>query len=162
MNPYAEKLNQCKTYADVFELVKKLVKKYLGHRRSGLMLGLAKLPTYVGALYPMSSNIIIVNKTLLRGVEKLAKSRAEANAFLFNVLLHEYLHSLGYMDESQIGELVYEIAKEALGEDHLGTIMSIRGLWSFFPSVRFIKPNLSSNYVEIVKDFDRSSVTYIS
>ena len=53
-----------------FEKVKSIVKKEEGFSRAGLMLGLQELGTningFIGAYYPVASNIIIMNKTPIR------------------------------------------------------------------------------------------------
>ena len=37
---------------------------------------------------------------------------------------HEYLHSLGYLDEKTTRALTARICREILGEDHIATLMS--------------------------------------
>jgi len=60
-----EKLDGCATLAEVFELVKQSVKKFLNRHRRGLMLGLADLGMkrgyFVGAFHLVGSNIIVRN-----------------------------------------------------------------------------------------------------
>ena len=46
----AERLDLCEDFSGVFELVKKSAEQSLGQRRAGLMLYLAKLPKYIGAV----------------------------------------------------------------------------------------------------------------
>src|SRR2546422_4295463 len=60
------KLDQARTLADVFELVKRAVEAVLGRTRAGLMLALADLGNhpqgFLGAFYPVASNVIVMNK----------------------------------------------------------------------------------------------------
>jgi len=124
---FQERLDKCKSFGDIFELVKRTVKIILGHERSGLMLYLGNLPLYVQAFHQIGSNGIVMNKRLLNLMFKSSSSITEVNSFTFSILLHEYLHSLGYVDESQVRRLVYEISKEAFGTDHRATKMALNG-----------------------------------
>ena len=55
---------------DIFENVKDAVRKSEGRSRAGLMLGIQELGStlngFIGAYYPVASNIIVINKTPLR------------------------------------------------------------------------------------------------
>ena len=63
---------------ETFEEVKKAVQKNEKRSRAGLMLGLqeigASLDGFVGAYYPVASNIIIVNRTPLRRILETNKT----------------------------------------------------------------------------------------
>ena len=72
-----------------------------GRHRAGLTLYLAELPTNVGAFYPVGSNVIVMNKELLKVVDESPKSKRVKTSFVYSILLHEYLHSLGYLNESE-------------------------------------------------------------
>src|SRR5256886_17123648 len=71
----SERLDHSFDFSDVFVLVKRSVKSSLGSRRVGLMLGIADLPDYIGAFHQMVSNFIVMNRSLLDQVTKLAKDR---------------------------------------------------------------------------------------
>src|SRR5205807_5093981 len=105
----SERLDHSFDFSDVFVLVKRSVKSSLGRRRVGLMLGLADLPDYIGAFHQMGSNFIVMNRSLLDQVTKLAKDRRYLNAYVFYTLLHEYLHTLGYVDEGRSEEHTSEL-----------------------------------------------------
>src|SRR3989440_10421684 len=90
----SEGLDRSFNFSEVFQLVKKSVKSSLGKRRTGLMLGLADLPEYIGAFHQMGSNFIVMNRSLLDQVTHIAKDRQTLNAYVFYTLLHEYLHTL--------------------------------------------------------------------
>ena len=156
---FTEHLDRCRDYGDLFELVKRLVKRKLGRERAGLMLYLGNLPLHIGAFHGVGSNGIVINKRLLNLIS--FDSATEINSYIFTLLLHEYLHSLGYMDERHVRRLVYEICKEAFGEEHPATKFAIS-----LPRSKIIpsKPHLDEkdNELEIIKDFERSHVSYIS
>ena len=121
---------------DVFELVKEVVRLREGVARPGLVLGLQELGTswdgFIGAYYPISSNTIVINKTLLRHIFKVNAALLEPYAF--HVLLHEYIHSLGYFDEQATRRKTYEISKNLFGEDHIVTRLSV-DTKRYFPSI---------------------------
>jgi len=154
----SEELERCRDYGDLFEIVKKAVKRKLGRERAGLMLYLGNLPIHIGAFHGVGSNGIVINRRLLNAIS--FSSSIEINSYIFTLLLHEYLHSLGYMDERQVRRLVYEICKETFGEDHPATKFA----FSLPRSKIIIKfpPDEGDAELEIVKDFERSRVSYIS
>jgi len=159
---FAERLDTCKNYGDVFELVKKSVKLVLGRERSGLMLYLGNLPLQVGAFHQVGSNGIVVNKRLLNLVFRSSSSVTEMNSFVFSVLLHEYLHSLGYLDETEVRRLVYEVSREAFGTDHHATQMALNGPFPKIPPSELQPRDEENMELELIKDFERSNQPYIS
>lgn len=156
-----EALERCKDFGDVFEVVKRAVKENLGQGRVGLMLYLGDLPLRVGAFHQVGSNGIVMNRRILNLVVASAKSTTELNSFIFSILLHEYLHSLGYMDERQVRKLVYEISEKSLGADHPATEMAVSGPMAMFP-IQEIPNNEDLGGFELIRDFERSNQTYIS
>lgn len=164
---FYEKLDGCTTLAEVFELVKQSVKKFLNRHRSGLMLGLADLGMkrgyFVGAFHLVGSNIIVMNRVPLETALRTTERRV-FNAYCFHLLLHEYLHSLRYIDEEEVRELTQEVCRLALGNTHPATVMAERGIAFYFPKVTYFTRQFAlprDIQIELVKDFDSSSVGYI-
>jgi len=155
---FSKKLERCRDYGDLFEIVKRIVKKKLGKERAGLMLYLGNLPLHIGAFHGVGSNGIVINKRLLNAIS--FSSSIEINSYIFTLLLHEYLHSLGYMNERQVRRLVYTMCKETFGEDHPTTKFALS-----IPRSKLIpsKSHIDEEKVEleIVKDFERSHLSYI-
>ena len=62
-------LDGTQSLADIFEIVKRAVEQDLGYSRGGLMLGLADLGNhpqgFIGAFYPVATNVIVMNKVPL-------------------------------------------------------------------------------------------------
>jgi hypothetical protein len=153
---------------DTFEEVKEAVRKIEGRSRAGLMLGLqeigSSLDGFVGAYFPVASNIIIVNTTPLRRI--LETNKRLLKPYAFHVLLHEYIHSLGYLDEATTERKTYEISKQYFGKDHIVTEFST-DMRKFFPNLVYpvhgwIPPNTIST-IELVPGFDFStSDSYIT
>jgi hypothetical protein len=161
-------LESSENFGDIFEIVKRSVKKYLGKERAGLMLVLADLPMHLGAFHGVGTNSIVMNRTLLDRIIKSGNSRIEVNSFVYSILLHEYLHSLGVIEESEARILVRDISSATFGEDHPATRIARNGPWAMLP--RSLLPetrgevgvNQSNRDMELVKDFDRSHSNYIS
>jgi hypothetical protein len=160
-----EKLENSKSIPDIFEVVKEAVRKVTSSERAGLMLGLAEMGGnegfWIGAFYPVGTNMIVMNKTPLR---KIAETNPSLfNSYCFHILLHEYLHSLGVLDESITRRATYEISRAVFGEEHTVTEMA-RDIRRFLPYIThpessWVPP--SELNIELVDGFDRSSVTYI-
>ena len=157
-----ERLDKCKNFGDIFELVKRTVKMVLGHERSGLMLYLGNLPLHIGAFHQIGTNGIVMNKRLVNLMFKSSNSITEVNSFIFSILLHEYLHSLGYVDETQVRRLVHEISREAFGNDHPVTQIALSGPFLKIPPSEFQPRTDQDLELELIKDFERSNQSYIS
>jgi len=160
MEKFIEQLNQANNFNDIFRIVKKVVQIKLGEHRSGLSLILLELPSYIGAFHQIGSNFIVMNKTILNAMALLTKSKTEFNSYVFNILLHEYLHSLGHIQEEEVKFLVKEITEFAFGQDHIATKMAIYPLFKIYPELTYLGFK-KSRELEIVKDFDMDNATYI-
>jgi len=161
------KLDTCNSLAEIFELVKQSVKSVLNKHRAGLMLGLANLGmrrgAFVGAFHPLGSNIIVMNRAPF-DVALRTTDKSVFNAYCFHLLLHEYLHALGYVDEEQVRDLVHEVCNLTLGKDNPATIMAERGIAFYFPKVTYFSQKIPiprDIQIELIKDFDKSSTDYI-
>ncbi|MCG7844571.1 MAG: hypothetical protein MIO90_03980 [Methanomassiliicoccales archaeon] len=155
-------LNQAKGLPEIFEVVKEAVRVSTGMSRAGLMLGLADLGGdafhMVGGLYPSATNIILMNRAPMA---QLIKEEEKYRSYCFHILLHEYLHSLGMIDEGEVRKRTYQISKMVLGEGHMATHMAV-DLSRFLPQVIYGVPKETDEKMEIelVPGFDRSSFCY--
>jgi hypothetical protein len=114
-----------------------------------------------GGFFTTGSNAIVLNRVPL---QRIVETRPELyKPYIFHVLLHEYIHSLGYLDEEDVKQKVYNITKEALGDAHLATQIAAdaRGFIKdlAYPGISW-KPE--DEGLELVAGFDRSSASYIS
>jgi hypothetical protein len=161
---FAEELDEAESFGDIFELVKYAVWKTIEKGRAGLELGLMDLGMqengFVGGFYPVGSNIIVMNKTPLKSI--LQNDEVLFKPYVFHILLHEYLHSLGYLSEEDARKLTYLISRDMLGKSHVATQMSAdmsRILPKLmYPPINWKPPDME---MELVIDFDKSSITYI-
>jgi len=159
---FRERLDQSKNFGDLFELVKRAVKIVLGHERAGLMLYLGNLPLQVGAFHQIGSNGIVMNKRLLNLMLRSSNSVTEVNSFIFSILLHEYLHSLGYLDETEVRRLVHKISAAVFGTDHPTGKMILSGLFPKIPPSELQPQGDEDLELELIRDFERSNQSYIS
>ena len=158
----SERLDASHDFGDVFELVKKSAERSLGLRRAGLMLYLAKLPKHIGAYHTMGTNGIVMNRTILDMITHGAKSLREINSYVYSILLHEYLHALGYMEERDVRKLVYDVSLETFGPDHPATQIASRGPGAMFPEISLHDVPTDTPDIEVIPDLEKSSQRYIS
>lgn len=153
-------LDKCNDFSGIFDLVKSSVENTLRKRRGGLSLGLLNLPTHVGAFYQIGSNFIIMNKRLLNQITETGNKKT-INAYIFHVLLHEYLHSLGYLNERLVHTLTYLISKKTFGENHPATLIAKYGIGYVFQNIaRREDYDFELGRIEIVEDFENENLNY--
>ena len=158
---YRIKLSKVKDFNETFELVKSAVDAKFKMHRAGLSLVLQVLPTQLGAYHMLGSNMIIMNKRIL-DIIKLRKSLLEYNAYLFMVLCHEYFHSFGIIDEKQVRIMTYDLCQSLLGDDHPSALMARYEPWKVFPELQLYQTNKFENRFEIIKNFDKTTQSYIN
>jgi len=155
---YVERLDKSRDFRDIFVLVKKVVKDTISEARVGLMLVLADLPVQVGAFHEVGSNAIVVNRKLLNAVVKSSRSLREINSYIFSILLHEYLHTLGHLNENEVRELAAEITKRTLGQDHPATEFTLKG---FTENMQRFLDRGETDLPQIIPDLERTTQSYI-
>lgn len=162
---YPSDLKKSDSLADIFEIVKRSVQETMGAHRAGLMLGLADLGGgyggLVGAFFPVGTNIIVMNKTPLR---RIKETQADLyKPYAYHILLHEYLHTVGILDEPTTRRTAYFISRKLFGEDHLVT--DFASDWTKYMQ-NLVYPHHGWQpsqpfRLELVDDFDRGNVNYI-
>ncbi|MCI4363741.1 MAG: hypothetical protein L3K13_05490 [Thermoplasmata archaeon] len=157
----ADRLDRAGEYDQVFAVVRDAVWRHLRRERSGLGLGLAQLPPYLGGFWPVTGNLLVLNESLVESVRAHARSPRELNGFLFVLLAHEYIHALGYLDERSTRKLTAEVALAAFGPEHPATKLASGDLWRMLPFLRDA-PSDGSGRLRIVSGFDRgATASYI-
>ena len=150
------RLEKASSYGEIWEIVKDTVAFSLNQRRAGMMLFLDDLPLQLGAYHPIGTNNIILNRLLVRAVEASTSSRRVVNALVYNLLLHEYLHALGHISELKVRQLVYHVARECFGEEHLVTAIAKSSPWVLLKDIPLDNIGSSRRVMEIVKDFEKA------
>ncbi len=162
---YLDDYEVAETLPDLFEVVKDLVECELGRHRAGLMLGLVDLGIshegFVGGYFVVGGNAIVLNRQAV-GVIK-ARNPELVKPYQFYLLLHEFLHAVGILDEAECRGTAAALSARAFGEEHDATKIA-RDFGAIFrdiirPVYGFIPPEDTS--IEFVTGFDRSSVNYI-
>ena len=154
---YRSLLEDAKSYAEIWEIVKNSVEFSLHRRRDGMMLFLDDLPIQLGAYHPLGTNNIVLNRRLVQIVEASVESKRVVNALIYNLLLHEYLHALGKYSEMEVRSLVYEVAKDCFGEDYVVTVISKKSPWALLKGISLEAVNVPKRVMEIVKDFEKTN-----
>lgn len=158
---FVEKIASLKDFDETFELVKAVVLQKFKLHRAGLSLILQMMPSSLGAYHMLGSNAIVVNTYLLTILKKIVKSTEEYNSYLFMVLAHEYLHSLGIVDENTVRQMTFELCRWMLGNDHVATKMAKEGPSAIYPELRSMMQSQFSRDFQVVRNFDKTNQTYI-
>jgi len=162
---FSTRLEEADDLPDIFELVKAAVVDTLDRSRAGLMLGLADLGNhpngFFGGFFYVGTNIIVMNRVPLKRIKQTQPELYKP--YVFHVLLHEYLHTLNYLDEGGVRQMALRISRQLFGEEHLTTRIAA-DVKKFFPEL--VYPRLTWQpkdlNIKLVEGFDRSSVNYIS
>lgn len=153
---FRNRLENAKSYGEVWGIVKDSVYFSLRKRRGGMMLFLDDLPIQLGAYHPFGTNNIVLNRRLIQIVEATLKSKRVVNALIYNLLLHEYLHALGEFSEIEVRGLVYEIAKKCFGEDYIASAIAKKSPWALLKGIPLEAIDVPRRVMEIVKDFEKT------
>jgi len=158
---YRSRLDKAQGYSEVWDIVKDTVRDSLGEHRVGMMLFLDNLPLQLGAYHPLGTNNIVLNRTLVQIVEAATQSKRLVNAFVYSLLVHEYLHALGHVPEAEVRPLVYQISQDCFGEHHIVTRLAEKSPWALLKGVPLGRIEAPRRVIEIVKDFEKSNQEYI-
>lgn len=109
----------------------------------------------------LGSNAIVMNSYLLGAVKKIASSTEEYNSYMFMVLAHEYLHSLGVVDENTVRQMTYDLCRWMLGDDHTATKMAKEDPSTLYPELKFLMQSRFSREFQVIRNFDKTNQTYI-
>ncbi len=149
-------LDRTADYDRVFRVVRDAVHRELGLERPGLGLGLSNLPPSIGAYWQVTGNLIVLNEGLVQAMRANASSPLELNSFVYVILAHEYLHSLGYLDEGAVRKVTARVTRAAFGADHPATRMAEGDLWQLYPFLAYA-PGGNGQRIKVVRGFDLAS-----
>ncbi|GAH52249.1 unnamed protein product, partial [marine sediment metagenome] len=121
-----------KEMPEIFESVKKDVRKILGRHRAGLSLGLVEMGMFrggfIGGMHFHPGTEIVMNKSPLKIILD-SQPYEIVWAYTYHILLHEYIHSLGIIDEWQCRAITLNISEEIFKEaDHPAIILAKNGI----------------------------------
>ncbi|MFX1259387.1 MAG: hypothetical protein ACFFAN_16145 [Promethearchaeota archaeon] len=159
-----------KEIPEIFERIKKDVKRVYGRHRAGLSLGLIEMGMYkggfIGGIHFPPGHDIVINKTPLKIILKQQPYEI-VWAYTYHILLHEYIHSLGIWDERLCRAITLKISEQVFKEaDHPAIILAKKGIGTYFSNLNLIyapaefRPDGIS--IEYVNGFDKESYSYYS
>jgi hypothetical protein len=163
---YSKRVKRARSIGDIFAIVRDLVENALGTDQAGLLVGLSDLGCYqngyIGAYYTPAANTIVINTRPLQG---LLQSRPELyNAYLFHVMLHEYIHSLGCYDEQATRFLVEEMSRDFFGSEHEVTQFAAN-MQELLPDITYASSEFEPPEdvsIDFVLGIDRKNTNYIN
>ena len=162
MRDIEDEVTNAKNFNDLFRLVKDIVENTLGKKRSSMMLGLSYLDPRIGAFHVVGSNVMVINKLILDALERMNIPKEKINHYIFSILLHEYIHSLGVTDEMETRRLTTAIATRIFGPNHPITIMTKAPL-SQFPGIEkfILEVEVPKGFgIKYLSDFDDENARY--
>lgn len=156
-----------KEMPEIFEKVKKDVRRVLKRHRAGLDLYLVKKGMFkggfIGGWHYYPGHKIFMNISPLKIIIE-SQPYEIVWAYTYHILLHEYIHSLGEINEYQCRELTLKVTEEVFKEaDHPAIILAKNGIGAFFPFIEYgHTETLPEGIFEYVRGFDRESQDYFS
>jgi hypothetical protein len=154
----------------IFKKVKKDVMKVYGRHRAGLSLKLVKMGMhkggFIGGLHFSPGTDIYMNKTPLEIILDEQPYKI-AWAYTYHILLHEYIHSLGILNEQQCRIITLRISEKIFKEkDHPAIVLAKNGIGAYFPNLplKYAPSDLRPDDIpiEYIYDFDHESYDYYS
>ncbi|MHA1804193.1 MAG: hypothetical protein ACTSU4_06605 [Promethearchaeota archaeon] len=159
-----------KEIPEIFEKVKKNVKKTLNLHRAGVSLGIVEMGMsmhgFIGGMHFSPGTDIVMNKTPLK-ILLTTQPDEIVRAYVYHILLHEYLHSLGILDERMCRELTLKITEQVYPQnDYPARIIAKKGIAAFISNQHLIyaPPALKPDGISIerIDGFDSESYSYYS
>ena len=161
IDKYRSSIDRARGFSEVWEIVRDTVRDALGEHRVGMMLFLDDLPLQVGAYHRLGTNNIVLDRTLVQIVEAATQSKRLVNAFVYSLLVHEYLHALGHIPEGEVRPLVYQVSRDCFGEEHVVTRLAEKSPWALLKGIPLSRIEAPKRVIEIVKDFEKTNQSYI-
>lgn len=152
----------------IFEQVKRDVQKITGKKRAGLSLGLAEMGMnqggFIGGMHTSPGTDIVMNKTPLK-ILIMQQPYGIIWAYTYHILLHEYIHALGALNEFQCREITLRISEAIfIEDDHPAIILAKKGIGAYFPNLikdlKDLKPD--GKPFEYIYGFDSGSYEHYS
>jgi hypothetical protein len=125
-----------KDYSQLFDLIRRIVSNILKKSHSGILLGLEDLgfhpQGFVGGYHRVGTNEIYLNRNVLQFMRE-ETPKAHYKAYLFHLLLHEYIHSVGVIDEQETRDITKAISRAIFDTKHPVYKIAAWGLNALFP-----------------------------
>ena len=162
---HRKRLRTARSIADIFEIVQSIVREALGQEQAGLLVGVTDLGAqdngFIGAFYALGANTIIINNRPLMRIEEVSPELYFP--YLLHVMLHEYVHSVGFYDEEETRDIVRHLSRRFFGPDHTVTQLASH-IEDFLPELTYPSQEFQTPedmHIEFVTGIDRRNVDYI-
>ena len=123
-------------FSGLFNLVREIISYKLLKKRSHILLGLIELGFnrggFIGGLHLGGTNEIFLNKSALKVMKEESENQFY-KAYVFIFLLHEYIHSIGFMNELLTRNLTKKHVVDIFSENHPISKLAIEGIQKYFP-----------------------------
>lgn len=123
-------------FSGLFNLVREIISFKMNKKRSHILLGLIELGFnrggFIGGLHLGGTNEIFLNKSALKVMQQESKPEYY-KAYVCILLLHEYIHSVGVMNELRTRKYTRIIAQEVFGDEHPVAKLAVDGIQKYFP-----------------------------
>ncbi len=161
MGRIISKLEAKVDFDGIFSMVKETVKAGIGKERVGIGLAMTDLPNALGAFWEVGGNYIVMNDNIVRAIRIAVKTEKEFNSFIFVILMHEYIHTLGFVDEVETRKLTADICSKFFEEHHPVHVLANSDPWEVYPFLKQI-PRSGDPTIRFVSKFDSDTTSYIS
>ena len=154
----------------IFEKVKKDVRKITGKKRAGLSLKLAEIGMdqgrFIAGMHFSPGTDIVMNKAPLE-ILLIHQPYEIIWAYIYHILLYEYIHALGALNEMQCRDITLRVSEAIFKEtDHPAIILAKKGIGTYFPNLQLIyaPPDLQRDGIpiEYIHGFDMGSYDHYS
>ena len=154
----------------IFEAVKNDVKRVYGRHRAGLSLGLVEMGIhgggFIGGMHFHPGHNIVMNKTPLKIILD-SQPYEIVWSYTCHILLHEYIHSLGFINEQQCRSITLKVSEQVFSDvKHPAIVLAKNGIGTYIPNLKliYLPPERRPEGLEIeyVHGFDKESQTYFS
>jgi len=153
----------------IFERVKRDVRTVMGRHRAGLSLGVIEMGMFqggfIGGMHFYPGTDIVMNKTPLKIILK-EQPYEIVWAYTYHILLHEYVHSLGIINEQQCRAITLKISEAIFSNGDPALVFAKGGIGAYFKDLKILyaPPDLNRRgfSIEYVIGFDRESLDYFS
>jgi len=147
-------------YNKIMDEVKDLVRKYLNLGRP-IGLAISRFRIEVGAYWVLGSNYIVLNQNLVDALNSITIEEREMRDIILVILMHEYLHSLGFQGEEETRQKTREIIGAFYGPESMEYRIAEEGPWGLYPEIKDY-PYKIEDSITFQKNFDSESFDYFS
>ena len=156
---------------EIFETVKDDVRKIYDRHRAGLRLGLAEMGMFqggfIGGMHFYPGTDIVMNISPLKIILEEKTDDIIIWAYTYHILLHEYIHSLGVLDEKQCKTITLNVSEKIFkNKNHPAVIMAENGIGYYIDNllIRYVPPDRRPDgiHIEYLYGFDKESQSYFS